>query len=60
MQFIAADETSKEFLAFLPRLQVVTVGWSVKIKNKVVVPTGVVVYTKKKVILPATGVLELE
>ena len=47
------------FLKFVMQLNDVSVGWVLKTKDAQVLPMGVVVHTKKQVIMPAGGRIQL-
>jgi hypothetical protein len=59
LQFVADTDDMKAFLKFVMQLNDVSVGWVLKTKGGQVLPMGVVVHTKKQVIMPAGGRIQL-
>ena len=60
LEFVPQTDASKAVLTLAAGMADVEISWIVKLKDKIIVPMGVVVHTKKQLIMPAVGRLQFK
>ena len=60
LEFVPTNDMAKEVLTLAVGMADVEISWIVKVKDKGIVPMGVVVHTKKQLIMPSVGRLQFK